>query len=268
MGSMGHNRKWEEKFRGLVEGRNEITERTKENAKEVIRQGKLERLYWDKDQIGRALVDLRGNYPSDEEFGKTVCKIFSRFLHTDWFNRPYRSACMWAYNNPEAFEELRKKFPECLSIHMLHKHSKVTQEPKKSKRKPPTNGNKPDEDDTDDDVVDNGDEDTPDEDTPDTGKGKPKKAKPINSPPYSIQEAVGAIQSLSQVYVREYTGTDEEAADILFSEIVKGCEQGSINMSISRDRIKWVLKWKKMLDLAEPRMREFLKEEPKLNVVK
>jgi len=150
MGSMGHNRKWEEKFRGLVEGRNEITERTKDNAKEAIRQGKLERLYWDKDQIGRALVDLRGDYPSKKEFGKACCKIFSRFLQQNWFNRPYRSACMWAYNNPKAFEEIRAEYPTCLSIHMLHKHWKDAQEPKKSRGKPPTSKNKPQEDDTDD----------------------------------------------------------------------------------------------------------------------
>ena len=97
---------------------------------------------------------------------------------------------------------------------------------------------------------------------------KERKARKLYVPPYNIEDSMGCIVGVAMSYCKDYEGTNEEAADILVSFITKGCEQDSIDMSISRDNAKWFLELKKVMDLAEPKLHEFLEEEPKLNVVK
>jgi len=206
---------------------------------------------------GAAINEGRAMFPKGDN------KRFSEWLarnNLSQADRPDRSAAMWAAANPEEFEATREAYPRVRTVRGLHAKWRKEQNAKE----------KPDEDDTDDDedVVDNGDEDTPDEDTPDTGKGKPKKAKGIVVPDYDIQDSMGCIKGVAQSYCQGYEGTNEEAADILFGMIVKGCEQSDVDMSIARSYAKWFLELKKVMDIAEPEVRKFLKREPKLNVVK
>ena len=85
--------------------------------------------------------------------------------------------------------------------------------------------------------------------------------------PYNIGEAMGAIKGISENFGKRYQGTPEEAASVLFGEIIKGCEQDDIGMSIARDYAKWFLELKQVLDLAEPALLEFLEEKPNLKIV-
>lgn len=85
--------------------------------------------------------------------------------------------------------------------------------------------------------------------------------------PYNIGEAMGAIKGISENFGKRYQGTPEEAASVLFGEIIKGCEQDDIGMSIARDYAKWFLGLKQVLDLAEPALLEFLEEKPNLKIV-
>jgi len=209
-------------------------------------------------QYGAALNEGRRMFPSNNEFHEW--KESSLYQLGTSPRREDESAAMWAAANPEEFEATREAYPRVRTVRGLHAKWKKEQKPEEE----------PDEDDTDDDedVVDNGDEDTPDEDTPDTGKGKPKKAKGIVVPDYDIQDSMGCIKGVAQSYCQGYEGTNEEAADILFGMIVKGCEQSDVDMSIARSYAKWFLELKKVMDIAEPEVRKFLKREPKLNVVK
>jgi len=73
-----------------------------------------------------------------------VCTVFETTGHTAWFTRNYRSACQWAYENPEELSLLREENPRCFSVRSLWDKRHKTEEPE-----PET-----DEDDTDGDVVD------------------------------------------------------------------------------------------------------------------
>ena len=97
---------------------------------------------------------------------------------------------------------------------------------------------------------------------------KELKERKLIVPKYNIQEAMGAIKGIASLYGKEWGGTDEEAASVLISELLKGCETDDVGMSIARDFVKWFLKMKKVLDIAEPELEQFLKEEPKLKIVK
>jgi transcriptional regulator with XRE-family HTH domain len=97
---------------------------------------------------------------------------------------------------------------------------------------------------------------------------KELKERKLIVPKYNIQEAMGAIKGIASLYGKEWEGTDEEAASVLISELLKGCETDDVGMSIARDFVKWFLKMKKVLDIAEPELEQFLKEEPKLKIVK
>lgn len=92
-------------------------------------------------------------------------------------------------------------------------------------------------------------------------------ARKIVVPDYNISEAMGALTGMAWLYAKEYQGTPEQAASVLFGELVKGCERDDISMSIARDRIKWFLEFKQALDLAEPDLLDFLDEKPDLKIV-
>jgi len=204
---------------------------------------------------GAALNEGREMFPSDEQFGQWVRET-QLDAHA---SKDERTAAMWAAANPEDYQATKEANPRVRTVRGLHAKWKDTQEtegkPKKkkdkSKDKPSSNGNSPSK---------------PQGGTP-PPPSPPKKARPINNPPYNIQEGMGSIKGIAELYAREYTGTAEDAADILFGQTIKGCEQDSVSMSIARDRVKWFLKWKKVLDLVEPRMHEFLEEEPNLKIV-
>lgn len=85
--------------------------------------------------------------------------------------------------------------------------------------------------------------------------------------PYNIGEAMGAVKGIAEMFGKRYEGTPEQAASILVGEIIKGCEQDDIGMSIARDYVKWFLEFKQALDLAEPALLDFLDEKPDLKIV-
>lgn len=87
-------------------------------------------------------------------------------------------------------------------------------------------------------------------------------------PPYNINEAMGAITGMAWLYVKNYEGTTEEAANVLVSELLTGYNVDDIGMSIARDRMQWFLKFKAALDLAGPEIRKILARKPDLKVVR
>jgi hypothetical protein len=94
-----------------------------------------------------------------------------------------------------------------------------------------------------------------------------KKARMPVVNPYNVGEAMGAVKGIAEMFGKRYEGTPEEAASILVGEIIKGCEQDDIGMSIARDYVKWFLEFKQALDLAEPALLDFLEEKPNLKIV-
>jgi transcriptional regulator with XRE-family HTH domain len=86
-------------------------------------------------------------------------------------------------------------------------------------------------------------------------------------PNYRIDEAMGAIKGISELYSKRYQGTKEEAASVLISELIRGCETDDIGLSIARDYVKWFLSLKEVLDVAEPELIQFLQEQPTLKLV-
>lgn len=85
-------------------------------------------------------------------------------------------------------------------------------------------------------------------------------------PPYSINRAMGAISGLAELYCKSYTGTVDCAAEVLIAELMKGTED-AIGISIARDRIKWLLQYKSIMDNAEPELRAFLDANSELKTV-
>lgn len=219
---------------------------------------------------GAALNEGREMFPGDKEFGQWVVHE-----QLDQADHPDRQAAMWAAANLEEFEAIKEANPRVRTVRGLHAKWKEAQ---KANQK----------DNTDSGVVDpdkGGNDSKPVSGNSPSGKGgntgsnkpsggssgdkdKPKKPKPVNNPDYCIAEGMGAIKGIAELYSREYGGTPEDAADVLFSQTVKGCEQDSIGMSIARDRVKWFLKLKEVMDLVEPKMHDFLNQESKLQVVK
>ena len=86
-------------------------------------------------------------------------------------------------------------------------------------------------------------------------------------PNYRIDEAMGAIKGISELYSKRYQGTKEEAASVLISELIRGCETDDIGLSIARDYVKWFLSLKEVLDTAEPELIQFLQEQTTLKLV-
>jgi len=294
MSGIGHNSLAKSKsllIEDLVKQRDDMSKDGLEELKEKKREIKLRKFDFDVNVMGKELSELRYDPEtcrrlSDENYGKLVSLIFETFKDTPWFTSFYRAACQWAYENPEELSLVRERNPRCFSVQSLYRYkAKGEQEPESDSG----------EDNTDNGVVDpdeGGNDSKPGSgnnpsgqggntgsnkpsggssgDSKDTPKGedKPKKPKPVNNPDYCIAEGMGAIKGIAELYSREYGGTPEDAADVLFSQTVKGCEQDSIGMSIARDRVKWFLKLKEVMDLVEPKMHDFLNQESKLQVIK
>lgn len=86
-------------------------------------------------------------------------------------------------------------------------------------------------------------------------------------PQYNINEAMGAITGMAWLYVKNYEGTTQDAANVLVSELLTDYNVDDIGTSIARDRMQWFLKFKDALDLAEPEIRKILATKPDLKVV-
>lgn len=100
-----------------------------------------------------------------------------------------------------------------------------------------------------------------------SGKVKERKASMPVVPEYDVAQTMGALKGIAENYGKRYEGSTEDAALILFEEVVKGYHVDDVGMSISRDYVKWLLKLKKVLDLAEPDLLDFLKDKPNLKIV-
>ncbi len=85
--------------------------------------------------------------------------------------------------------------------------------------------------------------------------------------PYDVANTLGALKGMAQMYSKRYEGTQEHAVNVLISELIKGCGEDEIGMSIARDSVKWFLNFKEVLDLAQPKLEDFLQEKPELKIV-
>jgi transcriptional regulator with XRE-family HTH domain len=94
-----------------------------------------------------------------------------------------------------------------------------------------------------------------------------KVARKIVVPDYDVGTTFGALKGMAEMFGKRYEGTHEDAASILFSELIKGCEQDDIGMSIARDYVKWFLSFKEVLDMAQPSLEAFLEDKPNLKLV-
>lgn len=98
-------------------------------------------------------------------------------------------------------------------------------------------------------------------------KVKERKATMPVVPDYNVDEAMGAIKGIAQMYGKRYNGNTEDAAQVLLDKILKGYDDDDIGLSIARDYAKWFLSLKKVLDLVEPEIEDFLEGKPELKVV-
>jgi hypothetical protein len=96
---------------------------------------------------------------------------------------------------------------------------------------------------------------------------KTRKASMPVVPEYDVAQTMGALKGIAENYGKRYEGSTEDAASILFEEVVKGYHVDDVGMSISRDYVKWLLSLKRVLDLAEPDLLDFLKDKPNLKIV-
>lgn len=86
-------------------------------------------------------------------------------------------------------------------------------------------------------------------------------------PDYNVEEAMGAIKGIAQMYGKRYNGTTEGAAQVLLDRILQGSDVDDIGLSIARDYANWFLSLKAVMDLAEPEIQKFLSTKPDLKVV-
>lgn len=100
-----------------------------------------------------------------------------------------------------------------------------------------------------------------------TERVKERKATTPVVPDYNVDEAMGAIKGIAQMYGKRYDGNTEDAAQVLLEKILKGYDDDDIGLSIARDYAKWFLSLKKVLDLVEPEIEDFLEGKPELKVV-
>jgi hypothetical protein len=100
-----------------------------------------------------------------------------------------------------------------------------------------------------------------------TERVKERKATTPVVPDYNVDEAMGAIKGIAQMYGKRYDGNTEDAAQVLLDKILKGYDDDDIGLSIARDYAKWFLSLKKVLDLVEPEIEDFLEGKPELKVV-
>lgn len=94
-----------------------------------------------------------------------------------------------------------------------------------------------------------------------------KKARQIVVPDYDVATAMGAIKGIAEMFGKRYTGSKEDAAEVLFGKLIDGYDQDEIGLSIARDYVKWFLNLKEVLDLAQPELEAFLDEKPQLKLV-
>ena len=98
-------------------------------------------------------------------------------------------------------------------------------------------------------------------------KAEVKKRRNVVVPDYRVDDAMGAIKGIAELFNKRFAGTKEEAASVLVSELIKGCETDDIGLSIARDYVKWFMSLKEVMDIAEPTLSRFLNEQPNLKVV-
>lgn len=98
-------------------------------------------------------------------------------------------------------------------------------------------------------------------------KVKERKASMPVVPPYNVNEAMGAIKGISQMYGQRYEGEAEDAAQVLLDRVLEGCDEDEIGLSIARDYAKWFLSLKEVFDLVGPELEQFLSDKPNLKVV-
>ena len=96
---------------------------------------------------------------------------------------------------------------------------------------------------------------------------KELKARQIVVPDYDVATAMGAIKGIAEMFGKRYTGSKEDAAEVLFGKLIDGYDQDEIGLSIARDYVKWFLNLKEVLDLAQPELEAFLDEKPQLKLV-
>jgi len=96
---------------------------------------------------------------------------------------------------------------------------------------------------------------------------KERKARMPIVPRYNVDEAMGAIKGISQMFGQQYQGTTTEAAQVLLDRVMEGYNQDDVGMSIARDYAKWFLSLKEVFDLVGPELEEFLADKPNLSIV-
>jgi hypothetical protein len=98
-------------------------------------------------------------------------------------------------------------------------------------------------------------------------KVKERKASMPVVPKYNVDEAMGAIKGIAQMYGQQYQGTTTEAAQVLLDRVMEGYDQDDVGMSIARDYAKWFLSLKEVFDLVGPELEDFLADKPNLSIV-
>ena len=96
---------------------------------------------------------------------------------------------------------------------------------------------------------------------------KERKASMPVVPKYNVDEAMGAIKGISQMYGQQYEGTTTEASQVLLDRIMEGYDQDDVGLSIAKDYAKWFLSLKEVFDLVGPELEEFLADKPNLSIV-
>jgi len=96
---------------------------------------------------------------------------------------------------------------------------------------------------------------------------KTRKASMPVVPSYNINEAMGAIKGIAQMYGQQYSGTTRDAAQVLLDKIMEEHDTDDIGLSIARDYAKWFLSLKSVIDLVGPELEDFLSDKPNLIVV-
>ena len=98
-------------------------------------------------------------------------------------------------------------------------------------------------------------------------KRRRKKPRMPVVPPYNLNEAMGAVKGIAQMYGKQYEGSTREASQVLVDRVIEGHDFDSIGLSIARDYAKWFLRFKEVLDFAEPEIKAFLNDKPDLKSV-
>lgn len=218
-------------------------------------------------KAGKALQEGRDMHPSDELFGKW-CKDEFPDLH-----RNTRTALMQIGNKFSAHKNVHTSFsvlrelaapsvPDELAEEFLSSPEPVkVREVQDAKREYKAIQEEPEYADLFEQVQQK-------EITPRQAIEQKKARMPV-VPEYKLHEAMGALTGMAWLYAKNYKGTSEDAAQVLVDEIVSVCEDGDdIDLSIAKDRVKWFLEFKEALDYAEPKLREFLNDQPNLKIVK